>query len=143
MPGTVGALFGSLCLILTPTHYVFISFIILFTVGTLACELYRLQSEDCLDRDPKFIVIDEVCGIFLGGAILGLFNHASIPNFMLNFILFRFFDILKPFPIKNVEDRLKENVKTASLGIMLDDVLAAIYAIFIQIICITIYTVLC
>jgi phosphatidylglycerophosphatase A len=67
--------------------------------------------------DPAQIVIDE----FVGFAALGCF----IPlQFLLSgFFLFRFFDILKPLGIKAVEEQCE-----GTLGIMLDDLLAALYA---------------
>ncbi|MDR1234264.1 MAG: phosphatidylglycerophosphatase A [Holosporales bacterium] len=142
MPGTVGSLFGSILLVSIPTNYIPISFLILFTVGLLACELFQRKNTGAIYRDPGFIVIDEVCGIFLGGTILVFINHTSIHDFIFNFILFRFFDILKPFPIKRLEDYLKKRVSTSVLGIMLDDILAAIYATLIQIICIKVFAVL-
>ena len=69
------------------------------------------------DTDPAKIVIDE----FVGFAVLACF----IPlQFLLSgFFLFRFFDILKPLGIKVLEEYWQ-----GTLGIMLDDLLAALYA---------------
>jgi phosphatidylglycerophosphatase A len=75
--------------------------------------------------DPK-IVIDEMMGFF----ITMLWLPKTTSSVMIGFFLFRFFDIFKPFPIRRFEKRLK-----GGWGVVLDDVLAGIYAnIVLQII---------
>lgn len=69
-------------------------------------------------NDPKEVVIDEVAGFLL--TMLLLPSHWLALG--LGFFLFRFFDILKPYPIRHAE-RLK-----GGLGIVLDDLLAGLYA---------------
>jgi len=113
----------------------------LFIIGTVASELYI---QDKPDQDPSEVVIDEVVGQLLT-SILCLFGHVMLMEyfrqeniyerktylfildlfvtFILPFILFRIFDISKPWPI----DYIDKNIK-GGLGIMLDDVLAAIFA---------------
>lgn len=90
-------------------------FIILFFLGVYTSSLHARD----LDReDPRCIVIDEVVGQFLV-----LFRlPSSWPLLIVAFLLFRFFDIFKPFPIKRVE------VFPSGWGIMLDDLVAALYA---------------
>ena len=78
----------------------------------------QLVSSAARKKDPSYIVIDEFAGMFLTYALVPL----SVQNFFLGFFLFRFFDITKPWPI-----RRSENIKNG-LGIMLDDVLAGVYA---------------
>lgn len=70
------------------------------------------------DRDPSVVVIDEVAGMW----IAMLFLPATLPVVGASFLLFRIFDIIKPFPARNLE-RLP-----GGWGIMMDDVAAAIYA---------------
>ena len=53
----------------------------------------------------------------------GRTNNDVIIYILLSFILFRFFDILKPFPINSVDKKLKNGV-----GVMLDDIIAGIYS---------------
>jgi phosphatidylglycerophosphatase A len=65
------------------------------------------------------VVIDEVAGFLL--AILLL--PASLFTWSLGFILFRFFDILKPFPMGMSEKKIK-----GGAGIVLDDLMAGVYA---------------
>ena len=77
-------------------------------------------------KDDRRIVIDEMMGFL----ITMLWLPKTIFTVMAGFFLFRFFDILKPFPIRNIEVRLK-----GGWGIVLDDVLAGVYAnIILQII---------
>jgi phosphatidylglycerophosphatase A len=53
----------------------------------------------------------------------------SFSDIALYFTLFRLFDIFKPQPIKWIETTLGKNEKTLSIGIMIDDVAAAIFAV--------------
>ncbi len=68
--------------------------------------------------DPSIVVIDEIVGMW---ATL-LFLPKSPPVIVLAFILFRFYDIVKPFPARRLE-RIR-----LGWGIMLDDLVAAVYA---------------
>jgi len=73
-------------------------------------------------HDPSFVVIDEVCGQFI--ALIGApLNWKSV---VAGFILFRAFDIVKPFPARRLE-RLH-----GGAGIMLDDVAAGAYALLVM-----------
>ncbi len=72
--------------------------------------------------DPSVVVIDEVAGYLVGVCLL---PH-SIIILMLAFIFFRVFDILKPFPIRQIEKKVR-----GGLGIVLDDLLAGFCAFII------------
>ncbi|HNX68768.1 MAG TPA: phosphatidylglycerophosphatase A [Candidatus Omnitrophota bacterium] len=95
-PGTWGSLFGLLLVFLTRWNgYLYgMVFIFLMVWGALA---YRKITDP--DPDPQYIVIDEVCGIFV--------TFMLIPwtwvTASLGFLLFRLFDIFKPFPIRSLE----------------------------------------
>lgn len=117
-PGTFGSLAALLFFILTrpspPVHIVF--FVALFAVGIAASgRTERLLNE----KDSSHIVIDE----FAGFAASIIFIPPEPQYYIAIFFLFRFFDILKPQPVKWFE-------KTCSggAGIMLDDLIAGIYA---------------
>jgi len=73
-------------------------------------------------KDPQFVVIDEVAGQLV--ALIGA--PLVWKSFLAGLILFRVFDILKPFPIRRLE-RLPEGT-----GIMVDDLGAGIYALIIM-----------
>jgi phosphatidylglycerophosphatase A len=71
-------------------------------------------------HDHPGIVFDEIAGMLatlLAGAVF------DVRELVLAFVLFRFFDIVKPWPIRDVDHRL-----AGGLGIMLDDLMAALYA---------------
>jgi phosphatidylglycerophosphatase A len=77
------------------------------------------------DKDPGYIVIDEVAAQFLTLAAAPLDWRAYLAGF----VLFRIFDIWKPFPIRRLERAVP-----GGLGIMLDDIAAAIYALILLVI---------
>ena len=70
-------------------------------------------------KDDQRIVIDEIIGFL----ITMLWVPKTTRFIIIGFILFRFFDILKPFPIRRLEKGLK-----GGYGVVLDDVAAAVYA---------------
>ena len=85
-------------------------------------------------KDPKEIVIDEFVGqciplvafLFRPESLShlgGQTNNYILIYILLSFILFRFFDILKPYPIYIVDKKMKNGV-----GVMLDDIIAGIYS---------------
>ena len=70
-------------------------------------------------HDHPGIVWDEIAGMML----VMIFVPISLTTLALGFLLFRVFDILKPWPIRAVDRRVG-----GGLGIMLDDLIAAIFA---------------
>jgi phosphatidylglycerophosphatase A len=101
--------------------------IIALVIGILACGDYVRETGN---TDPSECVIDELAGQWLACAFCVLpFNgllpvHGiSIPAFALAFVLFRLFDIWKPWPVSWAEDNLK-----GGLGVMTDDMVAGLIA---------------
>jgi phosphatidylglycerophosphatase A len=72
--------------------------------------------------DPHEAVVDEVAGQCLTLTVVPL---APLP-YLIGFLLFRAFDIMKPFPIRWLERKLP-----GGYGIMLDDIAAALYAMIV------------
>jgi len=70
-------------------------------------------------KDDRRIVIDEMMGFFITMLWIPKANHFIV----IGFFLFRLFDILKPFPIRRLERGLK-----GGFGVVLDDVIAGVYA---------------
>ncbi len=70
-------------------------------------------------KDPQIVVIDEVVGLLLASAWL----PPKWPYQLGAFVAFRLFDILKPWPARTIDRRCP-----GGLGVMLDDVVAGIYA---------------
>ena len=121
-PGTVGSLLGfPLFFLLRPLPWGVQWLLLagLFAFGVWTCDATARALED---EDPKAVVWDEVvacAGVLLLAPPTGL-------GWALGFGLFRLFDIWKPFPISWVDRRIKGGV-----GIMLDDALAAVLAMWI------------
>ena len=80
------------------------------------------------DHDPGMVVVDEVAGIWLTLA----FVSPNLEGYLAAFVLFRFFDMLKPWPIRTVE-----RVVNGALGVMADDIAAAVFAIVVYILFVT------
>jgi len=82
-------------------------------------------------KDPQEIVIDEFVGQMLPLLAIPIYETlypaSKIFYCVLAFLLFRFFDILKPFPISYIDKNTQ-----GALGIMLDDVVAGIFTIIIM-----------
>jgi len=93
--------------------------IILFFIGWMAAD--RAARGDS-DPDPGWIVVDEVVGQWVTLLILPL----SVAGYATGLILFRLFDIWKPWPVRWIERRCG-----GGFGIMIDDVGAALYAIIV------------
>ena len=159
MPGTIGSLAATSLSYIIPKYSVlfYVTSILLFVIGTITSQQYVNQHPE--NKDPGFIVIDEACAIFLSNAILLNIFEYSYTVFLLSFIFFRVFDILKPWPIKKIDSYFKQldinsNQKVQSIcndynkhcnkygykmflngfGIMIDDVVAVIPTIIIIII---------
>jgi phosphatidylglycerophosphatase A len=92
--------------------------IVPFALGMFYVARY-LREEPAPATDPQWIVIDEVVGLWITLAAVPL----SFLWYVIGFGLFRFFDIVKPWPIRWVD----RNVPGA-LGVMLDDVIAGLCA---------------
>ncbi len=119
-PGTWGSL-GALLVWSFIPESLFFRFILLsltLIIGFIACENTLKESDD---PDPSFIVIDEVVGLW----ITLLFVPKTIFLFILGFLLFRLFDILKPSFIYSVQ------FLKGSWGVMLDDILAGVLSLLV------------
>ena len=113
--GSLGAL--ALWLFLPLSYAVHLAVIlILFILGVYSS---NKVAEDMDDHDPSEVVIDEVVGM---GISLFMLPH-SLGLYILAFILFRFFDILKPSFIYRLQNL------PGGWGIMLDDVLAGLFTL--------------
>lgn len=114
-PGTWGSALGVLLVLLTHWNpWLFgVTFVALVWLGSWAYTLIKDPAPD-----PHYIVIDEVCGIFVTFTVIPL----TWGTVLLGFILFRIFDVLKPFPIRTLE-RIP-----GYWGIMADDWGAGFYS---------------
>ncbi|MEJ2053029.1 MAG: phosphatidylglycerophosphatase A [Calditrichaceae bacterium] len=115
-PGTAGSLLAILIYYFFPldsVYWLLISMLVFCAGVWSGTEIEKDKGED-----PGLVVVDEMVGQWLAVVIL---PHTFV-TLLIGFILFRVFDIYKPYPI-NKSQELK-----AGWGIMIDDVLAGIYA---------------
>jgi phosphatidylglycerophosphatase A len=121
-PGTVGSLVGVLIYLVLNSLSSFLFNVLflgcLFVVGVYVSGLAEKVFQE---TDAKVIVIDEIYGM-----VLTLLMLPKTTYLVAAFVLFRMFDILKPFPVGMVEQKMR-----GGLAIMLDDVAAAGYAVLI------------
>ncbi len=121
MSGTFGSLVAVVIFYFTmafPLYINFIIFFILFFCGVFVSDKYSTISNI---KDPSQVVIDEIAAMYLVLMLLPK-GYDFFLSIILPFILFRTFDILKPFPVNYLEKI------SGGWGIMLDDIMAAIYA---------------
>lgn len=121
-PGTWGSAVGVLLWLLVSRleTALYLSVIAaLFVIGVFSAGAV----EKIVDRpDPGIVVIDEIVGQLLALSLAPAHPAALFAGFC----LFRFFDIFKPFPIDWIDSHLH-----GGLGIMLDDVVAGLYALLL------------
>jgi phosphatidylglycerophosphatase A len=115
-PGTWASVLGGVLLYLFPFstltgNLIFVGALLLFSVTCV--NLFNPEQ-----KDPGYIVIDELVGMYV--TMAG--HKPAIMNILAGFVFFRFFDVLKPFPVNRAE-RLNKGY-----GVVADDVVAGIFA---------------
>ena len=127
MPGTYGSLVG-VGIFLGFTQLVkgnaLVALVLVSIVAVTFAGIWAASRTEELSgrKDPGKVVVDEVAGQLISLFPLTLFARWSIIAVIISFILFRFFDIVKPYPARRLE-ALKGGV-----GIMCDDLVAGVYA---------------
>ncbi|WP_034855261.1 phosphatidylglycerophosphatase A [Ignatzschineria larvae DSM 13226] len=120
-PGTMGTLaaipFWYIFATILPTWGYIGMLIITALIGIVICQK---ASDELGVHDHGGIVWDEFVGLWL----TMLFAPVSWTAIILGFLIFRFFDVLKPWPIKVIDAQVG-----GGLGIMLDDILAGIFSL--------------
>lgn len=121
-PGTWGSLaaipfYGLFMWLPLPAYWLLIS--ALFLLGVWLC---GKTADDLKVHDHGGIVWDEFVGMWI---VLGL-HPQTLEGVLLAFVLFRFFDVLKPWPINWIDARTP-----GGLGIMIDDVVAGLMAMLV------------
>ena len=132
-PGTITSfvttifLFSSFHIVYLSKSFILISLLLIFVYSFYAVNEYIKDNEN---KDPKEVVIDE----FIGQSVpiyLYEITHGTIKNtqetvliYLYIFILFRYFDIKKPFPVSYFDKKFKN-----SFGVILDDVVAGLYVV--------------
>ena len=137
-PGTIASfittvfLFSLFHIINLSNNVVLIALLFIFFYSFYAVDEYIKNNKN---KDPKEVVVDE----FIGQSIpIYLFEiaHGTIKNsqesalfYLYIFILFRYFDIKKPFPVSYIDKKFKN-----CFGVILDDVVAGLYVVLTLII---------
>ena len=119
VPGTFGTLPAIPLILLTDSFSIltkFLIFIFLFVGGIISAEYYEKYFDK---KDPSEVVIDEIAAYYL----MLMFIPVNAVNIVISFVLFRIFDITKPYPIRNAES------VGGGVGIMIDDILAILYSL--------------
>ena len=133
IPGSIASLLTTILLFFLfhilnmSADFVLVALIIIFFISLYFVNIYIKELDD---KDPKEIVIDE----FIGQSIpicLYEIAHDSVKDtneilmfYFLMFILFRVFDITKPYPVSYYDKNFKN-----SFGIIMDDVCAGLYVV--------------
>lgn len=122
VPGTWGSLVAVLLVglahLLFPTQEWIVLVVLLGLLTPVAFAFSSSLVDPQIDSDPPQVVIDEI----LGQIVCFLWVPVSILSLTAGFLLFRLFDIVKPFPARNCEKL------SGSTGIVLDDLVAGCYA---------------
>ena len=132
-PGTITSLVTAIFLftlfhiINLSNNIILIALLVIFVYSFYAVSEYIKHNEN---KDPKEVVIDEFIGqsipIYLYEIAHGTIKNSqeSILFYLYIFILFRYFDIKKPFPVSYFDKKFKN-----SFGVIFDDVVAGLYVV--------------
>ena len=121
-PGTVGSAVALVILWLFPfSRLGLVAFFIVVTlIGTWGAHVAEAA---IAQKDPGAIVIDEVSGMTL--SLIALPLPFTVPALLVGFVLFRIFDVVKPFPAGRAQ------ALPGGVGVMIDDLIAGLYAMLV------------
>ena len=125
-PGSIASLVTTLIFYFFAKHLISYLFIIIILITSiLAFFAVSIYTYELVEKDRSEIVIDEVIGQSIALLPLLLFeqsNHPQLFMCIISLLFFRFFDIVKPYPI-NKFDKMNN-----SFGVIFDDILAGIFS---------------
>jgi len=117
-PGTFGTLAGIIPVLLTmgaPYWVKALVFVAIMVFGTMSAQYHGTYTGE---KDASEVVIDEIAAYYM----IFLVFPVSTFTLIAGFILFRLFDITKPYPIKKLEKL------DGGVGVMIDDIVAGLYS---------------
>ena len=127
-PGTIGSLVSLPIIFFINYNFGFVGLVITIIIGFIVAMFSVRKVLMYTSHDPSFVVIDE----FIGQAVTFLLIadklklSKSIVPYIIGFVLFRLFDITKPFPVSYADKKIKN-----AFGVILDDIFAGFYATII------------
>ena len=133
IPGTLGSLFTVITLYIffqifnLSSQIILFCLIIIFIISFFAIAAHIKNKEN---KDPNEIIVDELIGqsipIYLYEISHGTEKsiYEALIYYCVSFLLFRFFDIVKPFPVNYFDKNFKN-----SFGVIMDDVCAGFYVV--------------
>ena len=137
IPGSFASLVSTLFLFfifhimnLSPDIFLFI-LLIIFIFSIYCINIYIKENED---KDPKEVVIDEFIGQSIPISLYEIAHDAPkefndvLKFYFIMFLLFRIFDITKPYPVSYYEKNFKNG-----FGVVMDDVCAGLYVVAIMV----------
>jgi len=133
IPGSVASLvttiflFFLLHVLKIPANLILVFVIIIFFISLYAVNIFI---KDLDNKDPKEVVIDEFIGQSIPICLYEIAHEGSketsqvLTSYFIMFILFRIFDIVKPYPVSYYDKNFKN-----SFGVIMDDVAAGLYVV--------------
>ena len=135
-PGTVTSLVTAVFIYIAYEYlgYTDLEFSLIFFTLLFLYSFYAVKDAESefKNKDPRQIVIDEVLGQAMPLILLLYLNQTNQLTmqieiyYVLSFLLFRFFDILKPFPVSYFDKNFKNY-----FGIIMDDIMAGLYSMLL------------
>ena len=136
IPGTVASFVTTVFIYIAYEYlgYTNLKFSIIFFILLFFYSFYAVKDaeNEFKNKDPRQIVIDEVLGQAMPLILLLYLNQNNLLRmqieiyYILSFIFFRFFDILKPFPVSYFDKNFKNY-----FGIIMDDIMAGLYSMLL------------
>ena len=136
IPGTVASLITTVFIYIAYEYlgYTHLKFSIIFFTLLFFYSFYAVKDSESefKNKDPRQIVIDEVLGQAMPLILLLYLNQSNQLSlqieiyYVLSFLFFRFFDIIKPFPVSYFDKKFKNY-----FGIIMDDIMAGLYSMLL------------
>jgi phosphatidylglycerophosphatase A len=136
IPGTITSIVTTILIYLAYEYLDFteLKFSIIFFILLFLYSFYAVKNSESefKNKDPRQIVIDEVLGQSMPLIMLLYLSQNNQLDmqieiyYVLSLLFFRFFDILKPFPVSYFDKNFKNY-----FGIIMDDIMAGIYSMFL------------
>ena len=133
IPGSVASLattiflFFLLHMLKIPANFILVFVIIIFFISLYAVSIFIKNLDN---KDPKEVVIDEFIGQSIPICLYEIAHEGTketsqvLTSYFIMFILFRIFDIVKPYPVSYYDKNFKN-----SFGVIMDDVAAGLYVV--------------